>query len=131
MRTFPLVSISDAQRTPLPHANWVATIHHGLPDLYRYSPDAGRYLLFLGRISPEKCPDIAIRVARRAGVPLRIAAKVDPVDRDYFETRHPPAARRSADRAGRRGRGGRQERAARRCAGACSSRSIGRSPSGW
>jgi len=82
----PLVSISDTQRIPLPHANWVATIHHGLPDLYQYSPDAGRYLLFLGRISPEKCPDTAIRVARSAGVPLRIAAKVDPVDREYFET---------------------------------------------
>ena len=81
----PLVSISDEQRTPLPKANWVATIYHGLPDLYRYTPQSGRYLLFLGRISPEKRPDTAIRVAQRAGIPLRIAAKVDPVDVDYFE----------------------------------------------
>jgi glycosyltransferase involved in cell wall biosynthesis len=82
-----LVSISDAQRMHLPHANWVATVHHGLPaDLYPFYPQPGRYLLFLGRISPEKRPDSAIRVACRAGVPLRIAAKVDKVDREYFET---------------------------------------------
>ncbi len=82
----PMVSISDAQRAPMPDANWAATVHHGLPlDLYAPEPAPGAYLLFLGRISPEKCPDSAIRVAKRAGLPLRIAAKIDPVDRPYFE----------------------------------------------
>jgi glycosyltransferase involved in cell wall biosynthesis len=84
-REVPLVSISDAQRRPLPAANWIATVYHGLPDtLHHFAPEPGRDLLFLGRISPEKRPDMAIRVARRAGVRLRIAAKVDPADRDYF-----------------------------------------------
>ncbi len=83
----PLVSISDAQRIHLPQANWAATIHHGLPpELYTFQPHPSSYLLFLGRISPEKRPDSAIRVACRAGVPLRIAAKVDKADREYFET---------------------------------------------
>lgn len=86
-RSVPLVSISDAQREPLPFMNWVATIHHGLPsDLLSFSPGPGKYLAFLGRISPEKRPDIAIEVARRVAVPLKIAAKVDAVDRQYFET---------------------------------------------
>jgi glycosyltransferase involved in cell wall biosynthesis len=83
----PLVSISDAQRAPLPSMNWVATIHHGIPrDLLQYSPVAGKYLAFLGRISPEKRTDLAIDVALKAGIPFKIAAKVDVVDRDYFET---------------------------------------------
>lgn len=87
----PLVSISAAQRTPLPDAGWVATIHHGLPaELHRFAAGPGRYLLFLGRISPEKRPDTAIQVARRAGIPLRIAAKVDAVDREYFAHRIRP-----------------------------------------
>lgn len=82
----PLVSISDAQRLPLGSVHWAATVHHGLPaDMFHFSADAGTYLLFLGRISPEKCPDAAIRVAIRAGVPLRIAAKVDKADEIYFE----------------------------------------------
>jgi len=82
-----LVSISDAQRIPLAHPNWIATVYHGLPpDLYPFHPRKGSYLLFLGRISREKRPDSAIRVACRAGVPLRIAAKIDRVDREYFET---------------------------------------------
>jgi len=82
----PLVSIGDAQRAPLPLMNWIRTINHGLPrDLLRFNPGPGKYLAFLGRISPEKRPDIAIEVARRAGIPLKIAAKVDVVDRDYFE----------------------------------------------
>jgi glycosyltransferase involved in cell wall biosynthesis len=81
----PLISISDAQRRPLPDANWAATVYHGLPpELYHYSADPGDYLLFLGRISHEKRPDTAIRVALEAGMPLRIAAKVDAVDRAYF-----------------------------------------------
>jgi glycosyltransferase involved in cell wall biosynthesis len=85
-RDMPLVSISHAQREPLPHANYVATVYHGLPaDLLApvYEPRGG-YLAFLGRISPEKRPDRAIRIARRAGIPLKIAAKVDKVDRAYF-----------------------------------------------
>ena len=84
----PLVSISDAQRTPLRHLglNWAATIRHGLPlEEYAVSSGQGGYLAFLGRISPEKRPDRAIAVAKRVGLPLKIAAKVDPVDRIYFE----------------------------------------------
>jgi glycosyltransferase involved in cell wall biosynthesis len=85
-RSLPLVSISEAQRAPLPFMNWVATIYHGLPSqLLRFSSGPGKYLAFLGRISPEKRPDIAIDVARKVGIPLKIAAKVDVVDRDYFE----------------------------------------------
>lgn len=82
----PVVSISNAQRTPLPQANWKGTVYHGLPHLYSFHPNGGSYLAFLGRISPEKCPDHAIEVAKRVGMPLRIAAKVDPADRAYFET---------------------------------------------
>lgn len=83
----PLVSISDHQRHPLPRVNWVGTVHHGLPcDLLRFDPDARRgYLAFLGRISPEKRPDRAIEIARRAGLPIKIAAKVDKADEAYFE----------------------------------------------
>jgi glycosyltransferase involved in cell wall biosynthesis len=81
----PLVSISDDQRKPLPRANFVATIQHGLPaDLHLPSFGQGGYLAFLGRISPEKRPDRAIRIARAIGLPLKIAAKVDKVDGDYF-----------------------------------------------
>jgi glycosyltransferase involved in cell wall biosynthesis len=72
----PLVSISNAQRRPLAFANWVATVHHGIDlDQFTYNPRSGRYLAFLGRISPEKGLDVAIRVARRAGLPLLIAAR--------------------------------------------------------
>ncbi len=82
----PLVSISNDQRRPMPQVRWLGTVHHGLPeDLYRPGP-GGDYLAFLGRISPEKRPDRAIRIARAAGLPLKIAAKVDRVDRPYFET---------------------------------------------
>jgi glycosyltransferase involved in cell wall biosynthesis len=88
-RTFnemPLVSISDAQRRPIPDANWLATVPHGMPDaLVRYSADPGEYLAFLGRISPEKRPDRAIEIALRAGIPLKLAAKVDAVDQEYFD----------------------------------------------
>lgn len=82
----PLVSISDAQRIPLPRGNFVGTVYHGLPvDLYTPTFDSkGRYLAFLGRISPEKRPDRAIEIARKAGFPLKIAAKVDKVDEAYF-----------------------------------------------
>ena len=83
----PLVSISAAQRKPLPQANFVATIHHGIPaDLHRPAFERGSYLAFLGRISPEKRPDRAIRIAQRAGIPLKIAAKVDKVDEAYFRS---------------------------------------------
>jgi glycosyltransferase involved in cell wall biosynthesis len=85
-RWIPAVSISDAQRIPLPFMNWVETIYHGLPhDLLSFSPGPGKYLAFLGRISPEKRPDLAIEIARKAGIQLKIAAKVDPVDRAYYE----------------------------------------------
>ena len=84
----PLVSISHAQRSPLRGVNWAATIYHGLPvDRYAAFPSRpGDYLLFLGRIAAEKRPDSAIRVACQAGIPLRIAAKVDQADREYFAT---------------------------------------------
>jgi len=79
-----LVSVSDDQRKPLP-ARWVATVPHGLPpNLYSYSDGAGGYLAFLGRICPEKRPDRAIEIARRAGVELKIAAKIDKVDQAYY-----------------------------------------------
>jgi glycosyltransferase involved in cell wall biosynthesis len=83
----PVISISDDQRGPLPHARWIATVPHGLPPhITRFNANPReRYVAFLGRISPEKRPDRAIAIAKRAGLPLRIAAKVDPVDRVYFE----------------------------------------------
>ena len=84
----PLVSISDAQRAPVPWANWLATVYHGVPErLYRFHERPGSYLAFIGRISPEKGVDRAIDAAIRVGMPLRIAAKVDKVDREYFDTR--------------------------------------------
>ena len=83
----PVVSISNSQREPLPEANYVGTVLHGLPQNLLYKSEGrGRYLAFLGRISPEKAPDAAIRIAARAGIPLKIAAKVDRVDREYFNT---------------------------------------------
>lgn len=82
----PLVSISNSQREPLPWANWKRTIYHGLPaDLYTFRPEHGKYLAFLGRISPEKRVDRAIEVANRVGMPIKIAAKVDAVDQEYFK----------------------------------------------
>jgi glycosyltransferase involved in cell wall biosynthesis len=81
----PVVSISDSQREPLPHANYVATVHHGLPEKLLWpGSGSGGYLAFIGRISPEKAPDAAIRIAAAAGMELKIAAKVDKVDREYF-----------------------------------------------
>jgi glycosyltransferase involved in cell wall biosynthesis len=82
----PVISISDYQRRPLAWANWQKTVYHGLPEkLYTFHKKPGTYLAFLGRISPEKRVDDAIEVARRVGLPLKIAAKVDKVDREYFE----------------------------------------------
>ena len=88
----PLVSISDGQRAPIPNANFVATVYHGLPrDLHRptFNPRGG-YLAFLGRISPEKGVDRAIKVAQTLGIPLKIAAKVDRVDEAYFREQVAP-----------------------------------------
>lgn len=83
----PVISISNRQRVPLSWANWQATVYHGVPEkLYTLKESPGRYLAFLGRISPEKRVEDAIEVAKRAGIPLKIAAKVDKVDREYFET---------------------------------------------
>ncbi|PWU00227.1 MAG: glycosyl transferase [Candidatus Melainabacteria bacterium] len=81
----PLVSISNAQRRPVPWLNWQDTIYHGLPlNTYSFVEEPQNYALFLGRICPEKGVDRAIEIARTAGVPLKIAAKVDPVDREYY-----------------------------------------------
>jgi glycosyltransferase involved in cell wall biosynthesis len=81
-----VVSISNSQRTPLPWLNWQGTVYHGLPDgAFRFHPHAGKYLAFLGRICPEKGVDTAIEIARKSGIELRIAAKVDRVDERYFE----------------------------------------------
>jgi glycosyltransferase involved in cell wall biosynthesis len=87
----PVISISNAQRTPLPMANWVATVYHGLPvDLYKPGNGEGDYVVFLGRFSPEKRADRAIEIAKRAGMKIKIAAKVDKADEKYFdkEIRH-------------------------------------------
>jgi glycosyltransferase involved in cell wall biosynthesis len=82
----PVISISHAQREPLPRLNWQGTVYHGLPaELYTFRPEPGTYLAFLGRISPEKRVDRSIAIARRLGMAIKIAAKVDPVDREYFE----------------------------------------------
>ncbi len=87
----PLVSISNAQRRPMPWANWQATVYHGLPrDLYTFHPEPKGYLAFLGRIAVEKRPDHAIELAKRTGLPLRIAAKVDPTDQQYYRTEIEP-----------------------------------------
>ena len=85
-RDVQVISISNAQRAPLPWANWQATVYHGLPKTqFQFYAGRGEYLAFLGRISPEKRADRAIEIAKRAGMPLKIAAKVDPVDRRYFK----------------------------------------------
>jgi glycosyltransferase involved in cell wall biosynthesis len=82
----PFVSISDNQREPLPDANWLATVYHGLPvDSFRPSFKPGSYLAFLGRLTAEKGPEIAIRIAQAAGMPLHIAAKVPRGERGYFK----------------------------------------------
>ena len=83
----PLVSISSSQRAPLPHANWRATVHHGLPlGLYSLHREPQDYFAFVGRISPEKRADRAIEIAKACDTPLRIAAKVDKADEAYFES---------------------------------------------
>ena len=91
-RQVPLISISRSQREPMRWANWASTIHHGLPERLLMPQEGARpsYLAFLGRISPEKRVDRAIEIAARAGMRLRIAAKVDRADQDYFEERIRP-----------------------------------------
>jgi glycosyltransferase involved in cell wall biosynthesis len=87
----PFVSISDSQRRPLPDLNWLGTIYHGLPpDLFRASHQSDGYLAFLGRISPEKGPHVAIRLAKASGLPLRIAAKVPRDENRFFENKIEP-----------------------------------------
>jgi glycosyltransferase involved in cell wall biosynthesis len=93
-RDAPFVSISDSQRKPIPHLNWVRTVLHGMPaDLLTPQPVKQEYAAFLGRISPEKGVDKAIRIAGRAGMKLKIAAKVDNADKEYYDTQIKPLIR--------------------------------------
>jgi glycosyltransferase involved in cell wall biosynthesis len=90
-KDLPVVSISNNQREPLPWMNWVATVPHGLPlELYPFRPNPRGHLAFLGRMSPEKGADRAIEIATRVGLPLKLAAKVDPADREYFDSQIKP-----------------------------------------
>ncbi len=90
-RDVPVVSISDSQRKPLPWVNWVGTVHHGMPtNALPFYEEPGRYLAFLGRVSPEKGLDQAIRIAMQAGMPLKIAAKIDRADSEYFRRKIKP-----------------------------------------
>jgi glycosyltransferase involved in cell wall biosynthesis len=83
----PVISISDSQRAPLPWLNWQGTVYHGIPDeMFSCRAEPGKYLAFLGRFSPEKRADRAIEIAKRSGIPLKIAAKVENTDLEYFET---------------------------------------------
>jgi glycosyltransferase involved in cell wall biosynthesis len=92
----PVISISNAQREPLPHLNWQGTVYHGMPvDTYKFHRTGGNYLAFLGRTSPEKGLDAAIQIAKAVGMPLKIAAKVDKADQEYFDTVIRPAIENS------------------------------------
>src|SRR5471030_731315 len=95
----PVVSISDHQRLPMPPVNWVGRVHHGVPaDLLPFTAvPKGGYLAFLGRISPEKRPDRAIEIAVQSGMPLKIAAKIDAVDRAYWDSTIAPLVERHAN----------------------------------
>src|SRR5262245_22149251 len=87
----PLISISNDQRRPLPWVRWLGTVYHGLPlDLHTPRSEPGKYLAFLGRVSPEKRVDRAIQIALQTGMPLKIAAKVDNADRHYFDSQIKP-----------------------------------------
>ena len=93
---FPVVSISEAQRAPVPWANWLGTVHHGLPlNLHSLRSQHGQYLALLGRISPEKRLDRAIEIARRSGLRLKVAAKIYPEERGYYEETIEPLLRES------------------------------------
>jgi glycosyltransferase involved in cell wall biosynthesis len=107
----PVVSISNSQRAPLPWLNWQGTVYHGLPeDLYTFRPEPGRYLAFLGRIAPEKRVDRCIAIAQRLGMEIKVAAKVDPSDREYFEAVIAPLFRGPlVDYVGEIGEGGKDE----------------------
>jgi len=84
-RELPVISISDNQRRPMPWLNWQQTIYHGLPaDLLHYNDQPDGYLAFIGRMCPEKRPDLAIQIARKSGIPLKMAAKVDEADQEYY-----------------------------------------------
>ena len=86
-----VISISDAQRAPLPQARFVATVHHGLPrGLYTFRPEPGSYFAFLGRIAPDKRVDRAIEIAKRLSIPLKIAARIDRTDKEYYESQIAP-----------------------------------------
>ena len=90
-REMPVVSISESQREPLQWLNWQGTVPHGFPqDYYGLHPEQGTYLAFLGRVSPEKGPDEAIRIAQQSGIPLKIGAKVDETDAAYYESKIKP-----------------------------------------
>jgi glycosyltransferase involved in cell wall biosynthesis len=90
----PFVSISDAQRAPLSWLSWSATVHHGIPgEQYSFRENPGSYLAFLGRIAPEKRPDRAISIATESGIPLKVAAKVDRADQEYFMSEIKPLLR--------------------------------------
>jgi glycosyltransferase involved in cell wall biosynthesis len=92
------VSISDDQRKPVPSANWQATIYHGLPlDEFEFQPNPASYLLFLGRFMPGKRPDLAVEIARRAGLPLKMAGKIHPGEREYFAQQIEPLLACSRD----------------------------------
>lgn len=89
--TLPYVSISDAQRNPAPELNWAGTVYHGYPEtLFNYNPEPGNYFLYLGRFSEEKRPDQAILLAKACKIPLKLAAKIDPADKEYFRQRVEP-----------------------------------------
>ncbi len=129
----PVISISNSQRRPLPQANWIRTVYHGLPEkMLMPQPAKPSYFAFLGRIAPEKRVDRAIHVAEHCGVPLKIAAKIDRADRDYYDEADQAAARSRAQcrihrRDRRQGQGcvpERRDRAARpdRLAGAVRAR---------
>jgi glycosyltransferase involved in cell wall biosynthesis len=93
----PLVSISNNQRSPMPCANWQGTVYHGLPrESFLFRGERGRYLVYLGRLSPEKRVDRAIEIAQRAGVPLKIAAKIYPEEQRYFDETLAPLLHKSA-----------------------------------
>jgi glycosyltransferase involved in cell wall biosynthesis len=95
--SIPVVSISDAQRAPLPSVHWLGTVYHGLPeDLYTFRATPGTYLAFLGRIAPEKGVEQAIAIAQQVGMPLKIAAKVDRADREYYQEVVQPLLHKSA-----------------------------------
>jgi glycosyltransferase involved in cell wall biosynthesis len=97
-RDLPLAAISNDQRRYLPGANWLGTVHHGLPpDLLPFHPNPDGYLAFLGRISPEKRPDFAIEIAARSGMPLKIAAKVDRADQAYWDAKIRPMVEGNSD----------------------------------